>query len=362
MTTTLSTTIVPTPLTCASAPAVPSPGHGNAFTDHMYRMRWTATDGWQGGRLEPLAPLSVHPAMLGLHYGQVVFEGMKAFRQADGGIAVFRPERNAERFRASARRLAMPELPVADFVAAIDAVVSADSGALSDDPAHSIYLRPLMFGSEANLMLRPSREFEFILMAFVAGGFFGDTARPVAVRIGREHVRAVPGGTGDVKCAANYGPSFVAQRLAQEHGCDQVVWLDAAERRWIEEMGGMNIFFVRGGRTPQVVTPPLSGTLLPGITRDSLLTLAARAGYKVSEERLSVDHWRQECELGTITETFACGTAAVVTPVGRVVDGDTGWVVGDGSGGPVTAKLRGLLTALQRGTAPDPDGWLHHVG
>jgi branched-chain amino acid aminotransferase len=257
----------------------------------------------------------------------------------------------------------MPELPVEDFLLALEQVVAADQGALSDDPEHSLYLRPLMYGSEANLMLRPSREYEFLLLAFVAGGFFGDTLAPVSVFVSHEHSRAMPGGTGDVKCAANYGPSFVAQREAAEAGCQQVVWLDSVEHRWIEEMGGMNLFFVRGaGPSAEVVTSPLTGTLLPGVTRDSLLVLAARHGYRVAEERISVDQWRTECAAGLITETFACGTAAVVTPVGRVVDQGRGsWPVGDGTMGPVTGSLRTALTDVQRGRAADLEGWLHHV-
>jgi branched-chain amino acid aminotransferase len=339
-------------------PMPSSPGHGDAFTDHMYAMSWTEDTGWQPGSLRRLAALSLHPATLGLHYGQVIFEGMKAFRQLDGSMAVFRPERNALRFQASARRLAMPELPVADFVAAIDSLVAADGHALSDDPEHSLYLRPLMYGSEANLMLRPSRTYEFLLMAFVAGGFFGDTVAPVSVYVSREHSRAMPGGTGNVKCAANYGPSFAAQRIAQEAGCQQVVWLDSVERRWVEEMGGMNMFFVRGD---EVMTPALTGTLLPGVTRDSLLALASRAGYRVTETRISVDEWRAGCASGEITEVFACGTAAVVTPVGRVVDETGTWQVADGEMGPVTRGLRRTLVDLQHGRTPDPDGWLHRI-
>jgi branched-chain amino acid aminotransferase len=339
-------------------PAASSPGHGDAFTDHMYAMSWTEEDGWHGSALRPLAALSLHPATLGLHYGQVIFEGMKAFRQEDGSMAVFRPERNALRFQSSARRLAMPELPVADFLHAIESLVAADGHALSADPEHSLYLRPLMYGSEANLMLRPSRTYEFLLMAFVAGGFFGDTVAPVSVYISREHSRAMPGGTGNVKCAANYGPSFVAQRIAQDAGCQQVVWLDAVERRWVEEMGGMNLFFVRGD---EVLTPALTGTLLPGVTRDSLLSLAERAGLRVTETRISVDDWRAGCAAGEITEVFACGTAAVVTPVGRVVDEAGSWTIADGGMGPVTRRLRTALVDLQHGRTPDPGGWLHRI-
>ncbi|RLK58810.1 branched-chain amino acid aminotransferase [Actinokineospora cianjurensis] len=351
--------LTPTPLPSP----VRGPGHGDAFTDHMVTLAWNPVDGWHDRRVGPLTALPLHPATIGLHYAQVIFEGLKAHRRVDGSVAVFRPDRNATRFRASARRLEMPELPEELFLAAVDDLVGLDQHLLSDDPDLSIYLRPLMFATEPNLMLRPSGEYLFLLMAFVAGGFFGaDPFAPVSVLIGRTHTRAVPGGTGDVKCAANYGPSFVAQRLAQEAGCQQVVWLDAIERRWIEEMGGMNMFFVRQGFSgPEVFTPALTGTLLPGVTRDSLLTLAAGLGYPVSEERISVDQWREESLSGRITETFACGTAAVVTPVGRVHDTNDHWLIGDGTAGPVTTALRKALVDVQHGRTPAPEGWLRPI-
>jgi branched-chain amino acid aminotransferase len=342
-----------------SSPATSNPGHGDAFTDHMVSLSWNAVDGWHDRRVGPLEPLPLHPATIGLHYAQVIFEGLKAHRGPDGSVSVFRPDRNALRFQSSARRLAMPELPVEDFLSAIDDLVLLDGAGLPDDPSISLYLRPLMFATDPNLMLRPSDEYRFLLMAFVAGGFFGDKAlEPVSVLISREHSRAVLGGTGDVKCAANYGPSFVAQNLARQAGCQQVVWLDAAEHRWVEEMGGMNLFFVRRTASgTEVVTPGLTGTLLPGVTRESLLVLADRIGHTVREERISVDQWREECAAGLITEVFACGTAAVVTPVGTVRDRDGDWVIGDGTAGPVTRELRQALIDTQRGVLPDPGGW-----
>jgi branched-chain amino acid aminotransferase len=337
--------------------AVANPGHGNMFTDHMITTHW-ADGSWHPLTLGPLRNLSIHPGMIGLHYAQTIFEGMKAFVQADGSIAVFRPDRNAARFARSAARLAMPGLPEELFLTSIDMLVRADAQWLTDNPRHALYLRPLMFGSEANLMLRESSEFTFLLMAFLAGGFFGEEVAPVTVMVSHEYTRAVPGGTGDVKCAANYGPSLLAQRQARAAGCEQVVWLDAVKHHWIEEMGGMNLFFVAGDT---VVTPRLTGTLLPGVTRDSLLTLAAREGFAVREARLSVDDWRDGCRAGVITETFAYGTAAVVTPVGRVRDEGGDFVVGTGAAGPVTARLRAALLNVQHGRSPDPARWLHHV-
>jgi branched-chain amino acid aminotransferase len=343
-------------------PARISPGHGDMFTDHMLSAAWDEEHGWQRPRLRPLESIPMHPATIGLHYAQVIFEGLKAHRQPDGSVAVFRPRENARRFQRSARRLAMPELPEEAFLAAVDELVAADGPWLPDDPELSLYLRPLMFATEPNLMLRPSREYLFVLMAFVAGGFFGDVLAPVSVWVSHDQSRAMPGGTGDVKCAANYGPSFLAQQRALAAGCQQVIWLDAAERRWVEEMGGMNLFLVRGrGPGAEVVTPRLTGTILPGVTRDSLLTLAGRLGHRPREARVSLAELREGCRRGEITEVFACGTAAVVTPVGRIHDETGAWSVGDGSAGPVTLALRTALREIQRGLAPDPDGWMHRV-
>lgn len=350
-------TQAPVPKTAAHPP------HGELFTDHMVAAGWTAEHGWSELTLQPLAPLQVSPGMIGLHYGQVIFEGLKAHRKADGSMALFRPHEHARRFQRSARRLAMPELPEHLFMDAVEQVVAADQCRLSEDPGLSIYLRPLMFADEASLALRTSRTYSFLTMAFITGSFFGDHIDAVTVWVNRTHPRAMPGGTGDVKCAANYGPSFTAQQEAEDHGCQQVVWLDALEHRWVEELGGMNLFFVRGaGEHAELVTPPLTGTLLPGVTRKSLLTLANRLGYRVREEPISVSQWREECRTGRITEVFACGTAAVVTPVGEVREPDGGWIIGEGKPGPVTAAVRDALVGIHRGVAPDPDGWMHPVG
>jgi branched-chain amino acid aminotransferase len=339
-----------------------NPGIGTAFTQHMVSATYTPAQGWGALALEPLGALAVHPATSGLHYGQVIFEGLKAHRGTDGAISVFRPLDHARRFRRSAHRMAMPELPEEMFVEAVEALVAADHGSLSDDPGHSLYLRPLMFGADASLMLRPSGQYRFLLMAFVAGGLFGDQLEAVSVWVSREYCRAAPGGTGEVKCAGNYAASLIAQQQAAEAGYHQVVWLDPVERRWVEEMGGMNLFLVRGaaGRT-EVVTPAITGTILAGITRDSLLKLAAQLGYRPSEEQISVEQWRAGCAAGSITEAFASGTAAVVTPIGTVGDTHGGFTVGDGTPGAVTLALRKALLDVQRGAAPDPYGWRHLV-
>ncbi|WP_240137704.1 branched-chain amino acid aminotransferase [Streptomyces sp. MUM 178J] len=336
-------------------------GFGERFTDHMVRMTWTAQEGWSGApQVMAFGDLPFSPAMAGLHYGQVVFEGLKIHRRADGTLAAFRPAAHAGRLRQSARRLAMPELPEELFLEAMDLFVGRDGHLLPvDDPDLSLYLRPVLFASEPSLALRPARKYTFLLMGFVTGGFFSDRPDPVSVLVSREFTRAAPDGTGQAKCAGNYAGAFLAQQAAAEAGCRQVVWLDPVERRWIEEMGGMNLFFVRGsGPAAEVVTSPLTGSLLPGVTRDSLLTLAAELGHPVREERIAVDEWRAQSLSGAITETFACGTAALVTPVGLVRDGADAWQIGSGAAGPVTLALRASLTALHQGRVPDSHGWM----
>ncbi len=339
------------------------PGFGRHFTDHMVTVRWTAGRGWHDAELVPYAPLSIDPANMTLHYAQSIFEGLKAFAQPDGSVAMFRPERNAARFQASARRMAMPEVPQELFVAACEALVAQDRAWVPTAAEQSLYLRPLMFATEVGLGVRPAGEFLFMVIASPAGAYFSGGVKPVSVWISEEYVRAAPGGTGTAKCAGNYAASLVAQAQATEKGCDQVVWLDAIERRWIEEMGGMNLYFVRRGAdgAEQVVTPELSGSLLPGITRSSLLEIAADLGYATAEERISVEDWKAGTADGSITEVFACGTAAAITPVGSAKSTSGEWTVGDGGPGAVTMRLRERLLALQTGTAPDTHGWLHPV-
>jgi branched-chain amino acid aminotransferase len=335
------------------------PGFGRHFTDHMVSIKWTEGRGWHDGQLVPYAPLSIDPANMTLHYAQTIFEGLKAYRQPDGSIATFRPEANARRFQASARRLAMPELPVETFLEAVDVLVRQDSAWVPESGEASLYLRPFMFATEVGLGVRPSNEYTFLVIASPAGAYFSGGVKPVSVWLSEEYVRAAPGGTGAAKAGGNYAASLVAQAQAAEKGCDQVVWLDAIERRWVEEMGGMNLYFVYGDR---IVTPELSGSLLPGITRDSLLAIAADLGYSVAEERISVEDWRRGNADGTLTEVFACGTAAVITPVGSVKSARGDWTVADGEPGEVTMRLRKALLDIQTGRAADPYGWMHPLG
>lgn len=351
-----------TPLSdAARAERMRDPGFGRVFSEHMLTIRWTREGGWQDARLTPYGPLALDPATSALHYGQSVFEGFKVYRGADGSVASFRPEANAERFRASARRLCLPELPVEVFTEAVDLLVGHDHAWVPDARGHTLYVRPLLFASEPELVVRPSEECLFVLTAFVAADYFPRGLTPVTVWVADHFVRAAPGGTGAAKCAANYAAGLAAQAEAAEQGCDQVVFLDAVERRWVEELGGMNLLFVYGGDVPRLVTPALTGTLLPGITRDSLLTLARDLGMEVEEGAVSVEDWEADARSGALTEVFACGTAAVLTPVGRVRRAGAEWTVGDGGTGPVTTALRERLLAVQTGAAPDPYGWRREV-
>ncbi len=336
------------------------PGFGRIFTEHMVRISWDADHGWHDAELTAYAPLSLDPGTSVLHYAQAVFEGLKAFRQADGGVAAFRPDAHAARFRRSARRLALPELPEETFLEAIDLILEADHEWVPSAPEHSLYLRPLMYASEVSLSVHPALEVTFLLIASPSGSYFPRGVKPVTVWLSEDFSRAAPGGTGAAKTGGNYAGGLLAQAQAAEHGCDQVVWLDSREHRWVEEMGGMNLCFVFGkGRAARLMTPALTGTLLPGITRDSLLVLGRDLGYAVEEGRISVDEWRAGCEDGSLTEVFACGTAAVITPVAAVKSAHGSWTVGDGGAGELSMQLRKELVDIQRGAAADRHGWLY---
>lgn len=342
------------------AKVLTNPGFGVHFTDHMVTIEWNAEQGWHDAVVGPYHNFELDPATSVLHYGQAIFEGLKAYHQPDDSIASFRPEANAARFQRSARRLAMPELPEELFVSSIRELIVVDRRWVPSGGESSLYLRPFMISTEAGLGVnRPASTYRYTLIASPAGSYFPRGIKPVRVWLSTEYVRAAPGGTGFTKCAGNYAAAFVAQAQAVKQGCDQVVWLDAVERRWVEEMGGMNLFFVLGsGADATVVTPELSGSLLPGITRDSLLRLAADLGYSVEERRVSTEEWEKKAATGELTEVFACGTAAVITPVGSVKYTDGEFTVADGTAGEVTTRLRAALTDIQHGTAADPHGWM----
>src|SRR3954469_14579070 len=339
------------------------PGFGRYFTDTMFVARYRTGQGWYDARLTAYPPLQMDPSTAALHYAQSIFEGLKAYAQPDGSVATFRPAANAARFARSARRLAMPPVPEEAFLAAVDALVDADRGWVPTGPDQTLYLRPYQLASEPFLGVRPASEYLFLVIASPAGAYFSRGVHPVSVFLSEDYIRAAPGGTGDVKRAGNYAASLLAQEQAIAAGCDQVVWLDAVEKKYGEEMGGMSLFFVLGsGADAELVTPELTGTLLPGITRESLITVARELGHTVTERRISVDEWRAGVADGSITETFACGTAAVITPVGDVKARTGDFTVSDGKPGPLTMALREKLLDIQHGRVADTHGWLHRVG
>jgi branched-chain amino acid aminotransferase len=342
----------------ARADMLRDPGFGRVFTDHMVTIRWTKDRGWHDAQVRAREPISLDPAAAVLHYGQEIFEGLKAYTRADGSIALFRPEQNAHRFQASAARLAMPELPESVFLQAVDELVKIDSAWIPGGEG-SLYLRPFMFATEAFLGVRPSHEYLFVLIASSVGSYFKGGAKAVTVWLSDRYTRSAEGGTGAVKCGGNYAASLLAQAEAIEHGCDQVVFLDAAEHRWVEELGGMNVFFVFDDGS--LATPPLGGTILPGITRDSIITLARGEGRTVREERYSIEQWRADAASGKLREAFACGTAAVVSAIGRIRSANGDIPIGDGDGGPITAALKAKLVGIQRGDVADAEGWVRKI-
>ena len=349
----------PTP-DAARAELIADPGFGTVFTDHMVVIDYDeALGGWQTPTIGPRQPIPLDPAASVLHYAQEIFEGMKAYAHADGGLALFRPEANARRFNASARRMAMPEIPEELFLAAVREAVTTDAAWLPPIAGGSIYIRPFMFASEAFLGVRPARQYKFIVLLSAAGNYFKKGVNPVKIWVAQGYTRAAPGGTGAAKTGGNYAASLVPQAEATAQGCDQVVFLDATEHKWVEELGGMNLFFVRSDGS--VITPPLTGTILPGITRDSLIAMLREEGLDVREEPYSIDQWREEAESGLLLETMACGTAAVVTPVGTVASPEGEFQIGAGGIGQMTAKMRERLVGVQNGRIADTHGWMMRV-
>jgi branched-chain amino acid aminotransferase len=356
----ISTTANPQPVDDARlAEILANPGFGTHFTDHMFTVEWTPAKGWYDARVTPYGPLTLDPATAVLHYAQETFEGMKAYRHPDGTVWTFRPEENAKRMVRSSRRLAFPELAPDDFVAAVDALVTVDQRWVpgnQEGGEKSLYLRPFMFASEVFLGVRPAEHVTFMVIASPAGAYFKGGVKPVTLWLTEDYTRAGRGGMGAAKTGGNYASSLVAQQEATAHGCDQVVFLDAQEGRYVEELGGMNLYFVHAdGR---IVTPE-TGTILEGITRASIIELAGKLGHQVEERRFSIDEWREGVSSGDIVEIFACGTAAVVTPVGSLK-----W---DGGQAPapastaLTMQIRGSLVDIQLGRADDTFGWMHQV-
>lgn len=331
---------------------------GSVFTDHIVTARYEPDQGWSDLALEAYRPLQMLPSSAVFHYGQAVFEGLKAYHQPDNSVATFRPEQNARRFARSAHRLAMAELPESQFLESLRLLVDADREQVPARSGESLYFRPLEIAADEGLLTNPSKTFLYVLMASPVKDYFANGVHPVRVWISTEYSRAMPGGTGEAKCAGNYAAAMLAQKHGADKGCDQVVWLDSVERRYVEEMGGMNLFFVFENR---LVTPKLTGTLLPGVTRDSILMLGSDLGLEVEERLITLDEWEQSAADGTLKEVFACGTAAVITPVGEVVHEGGSYAIGDGGPGAVTMKLRETLLGIQEGVIADTHHWMYRL-
>ncbi|MGX9349118.1 MULTISPECIES: branched-chain amino acid aminotransferase [unclassified Microbacterium] len=330
-----------------------NPGFGTIFTDHMVDICWSVKGGWHRPRVQPFGPISLSPAAAVLHYAQEIFEGLKAYRHADGGIYTFRPDQNARRMQRSARRLAMPELPEEYFLQSLRELIAVDGAWVPEKADQTLYLRPFMFAKEAFLGVRPAHKYTYCLIASPAGSYFTGGVKPVSIWLSENYARAAKGGTGAAKTGGNYASSLLPQAEAYEKGCDQVVFLDADGN--VEELGGMNIVFVKKDGT---LVTPASDSILDGITRNSLLELAADRGLAVERRAVSLGEWRDGVASGDITEVFACGTAAVVTPIGALK--------GEGFEdaqplGELGLSLREELTDIQYGRREDTKGWLYRL-
>ncbi len=332
-----------------------NPGFGTHFTDHMVDICWSERGGWHRPRVQPYGPITLDPAAAVLHYGQEIFEGLKAYRHADGSVWSFRPEANAARMQRSARRLALPELPSEYFLDALKQLIAVDSEWVPSAPETSLYLRPYMFAKEAFLGVRPAHKVAFYVIGSPAGAYFHGGIAPVSIWLSTNYARAGKGGTGAAKTGGNYASSLIAQAEATEQGCAQVMFLDSAEGKYLEELGGMNIVLVY---TDGTLVTPQSDSILEGITRDSVLQLARDRGHTVEQRRVTIDEWRDGAASGEIVEVFACGTAAVVTPIAQLKAADFTIGSADAAAGEFTMSLRTELTDIQYGRAEDRHGWL----
>jgi branched-chain amino acid aminotransferase len=332
-----------------------NPGFGKHFTDHMVDICWSQKGGWHRPRVQPYGPIALDPAAAVLHYGQEIFEGLKAYRHADSSIWSFRPEANAARMQRSAIRLALPQLPTEYFIESLKQLIAVDGDWVPDATETSLYLRPFMFAKEAFLGVRPAEKVNYYVIASPAGAYFSGGVAPVSIWLSTDYARAGKGGTGAAKTGGNYASSLVAQAEAYDHGCAQVLFLDSAEGKYIEELGGMNIVLVYKDGT--LVTPE-SDSILEGITRDSILQLAEDRGHRVERRRVTIDEWRDGVASGDIVEVFACGTAAVVTPIAQLKAADFTIGSEDAVAGELTMSLRQELTDIQYGRGEDRHGWM----
>ncbi len=333
-------------------------GFGNYYTDHMFLMNYDEGQGWHDPRIVPYGPIELDPAAMCLHYGQEVFEGLKAYRTADGRILLFRPDRNMARLNSSNDRLCIPLIDEAFAVEAIKKLVSVDQDWIPTAEGTSLYIRPFIFATEPQVGVHPAQELLFVIILSPVGAYYPEGLNPVKIYVEDKYVRAVRGGMGYTKTGGNYAASLKAQDEAEKVGYTQVLWLDGVERKYIEEVGTMNVFFVIGD---EIVTPELQGSILPGVTRMSCIELLKSQGYQVSERRLSIDEVAKAADDGQLKEAFGSGTAAVISPIGELKWGDKVMTINNGEIGPISQHLYDTLTGIQWGKLPDPYGWTVEV-
>ena len=343
--------------------AKPAPGQklgfGKIFTDHMFVMNYTEGQGWHDARIVPFENISLSPAAMVYHYGQEMFEGLKAYKGENGDVYLFRPDMNAKRTNATNDRLVIPQLPVEDFVQAVSAVVDVDRDWVPTEPGTSLYIRPFIIATDEFLGVAPSKTYLFMVILSPSGAYYESGLAPVGIWIEDEYVRAVRGGMGFAKTGGNYAASLIAQQKAHDAGYSQVLWLDGVERKYIEEVGAMNIFFKIAGK---VVTPALNGSILPGITRNSVIEVCKGWGYEVEERKVSAEELLQAQKDGTLEECFGTGTAAVISPVGKLRYVDEVMTINGGKIGELSQKLYDTITGIQTGILPDERGWRVKVG
>lgn len=333
-------------------------GFGQIFTDHMFMMDYTKEKGWHDARIVPFGPLMLHPSCTALHYGSEIFEGLKAYRTPEGKVQMFRPIENVRRMNRSAQRLCLPEIPEEDYMQVLDTFVELEQDWTPSEPGTSLYLRPFMFGNDETLGVHAVNHATFVIIASPSGSYYKEGINPVKIMIEPEDVRAVRGGTGYAKCGGNYAASNRAGQKAAEQGYSQVLWLDGVERKYIEEVGAMNVMFKIDG---VIVTPALTGSILPGITRMSCIQVLQSKGYKVEERLLSIDELESALQEGRLEEAWGCGTAAVVSPIGELAYKNDVFSINNGEIGAVTQMLYDTLTGIQFGAADDPYHWIHPI-
>ena len=344
--------------TPAAMPAEETLGFGKVFTDHMLVVDWSEGKGWYNARIQPFGRISLHPASTVLHYGAEIFEGLKAYRRADGGVQLFRPMENVRRMNRSAERMSLPEMPEEDMLYLLTEFVKTEERWVPKSFGTSLYLRPFLFGNDEALGVHAVKNATFMLIASPSGSYYKEGINPVGIMIENEDVRTVRGGTGYAKCGGNYAASTRAGERAAKKGYSQVLWLDGVERKYVEEVGAMNVMFKISGK---IVTPMLTGSILPGITRKSCIEVLHSLGYEVEERLLSVDELMESLKNGTLEEAWGCGTAAVVSPIGKLAFGEEEYTVGGGKIGEVTQTLYDVLTGIQWGKREDTFGWIYKL-